>query len=47
MGIQTFKCKKTKALFEGRPVLLFKAFERQALRKLAMLHGCKILSQLK
>lgn len=44
--IKTFQNKDTEALFNDRPVRRFKAFERQARRKLYYLHAAKTLQDL-
>ena len=44
--IKTFKGKDTENLFNDRPVLRFKAFERPARRKLLYLHRARILRDL-
>ena len=45
--IQSFKCKDTQALFEGKSYRRFKAFARVAERKLAQLDAAQTLSFLK
>lgn len=45
--ILSFKCKDSQALFEGRSVRRFKAFERIAERKLAQLHAAQTLEFLR
>lgn len=44
--IKTFKGKDTENLFNDRPVLRFKAFERPARRKLLYLHRTRTLRDL-
>lgn len=44
--IKTFKSKDTENLFNDRPVLRFKAFERPARRKLLYLHRARTLRDL-
>ena len=41
--IQSFRCKKTQALFEDEPVPVFKAIERSARRKLLMLNEARTM----
>jgi len=45
--IQSFRCKKTMALFEDEAVPVFRAFERAARRKLLLLHRATRLLDLK
>jgi toxin HigB-1 len=45
--IQSFKCKDTGALFNGRNVPRFRNVERQARRKLLMLNAAPELASLK
>lgn len=45
--IRSFKCKGTEKLFNDISVSKFKAFERQARRKLAMLNAAVSLDNLK
>ncbi len=46
MPIQSFKDASTRQLFAGQRVKRFEAFEKIAMRKLAMLHGASLLSDL-
>ena len=45
--IQSFKCKETQALYEGRPPRRFKSFVNVAERKLAQLDAAQTLDFLK
>lgn len=44
--IKSFKSKETEMLFNDRPVIRFRAFERTARRKLLYLHRAKTLHDL-
>lgn len=45
--IRSFKDRETMALFNDLPVLRFRAFERQARRKLLYLHRARVLQDLR
>lgn len=45
--IRSFRCHKTQAFFEGRDVPAFRSFQRQAERKLLMVHAARVLSDLR
>ena len=45
--IQSFRCKETQALFEGRSPRRFRAVEAVAVRKLAMLDAARTLEFLR
>lgn len=45
--IKSFKCKETQALFYGKPPVRFRAFQRIAERKLAMLNSAATLDFLR
>lgn len=47
MAIQSFKCRDTQALFDGRRIRRFVNIEAVALRKLAMLHRAAVLDDLR
>lgn len=47
MAIQSFACKRTKNLFQRRPVLGWGSIEAAAMRKLAMLHAAVSLEDLR
>ncbi len=44
--IESFRCKRTKALFHDENIAAFRAFQRPARRKLLLLHRAKSLSDL-
>lgn len=45
--IKSFRCKETEALAQDVPVAKFRAFERQARRRLRLLNSAKELDDLK
>jgi toxin HigB-1 len=45
--IKSFRCRDTESLFNDRPVLRFRAFERVARRKLEMIAAAKRLLELR